>query len=170
MEGILSIFTYMGGISLYLVIMSLVTNFIYSSLKGGSKDDKMLLAILGGIFFPIVIPVGIFIYWIYVIVSIPINKIDEDSHKEVKDSKEETKRKFKVGDKITGVKGNPRRYKVLYEGCICRVLGIDRNNYMKIVLIDHEDNEAHSHRFGNTYNAPARNFRLIEKTVTKKNK
>ncbi len=67
-------------------------------LKNGSKDDKMILAILGGVFFPVTIPVGIFIYWIYVFVSIPINKIDEDKDEKKNQNGSEKSKERKGND------------------------------------------------------------------------
>lgn len=73
---------------------------------------------------------------------------------------------FKVGDRVTGIPGNPGNYDVLYEGCVCRVLSIDAKGSMKLILMQHKDWAAHSNRIGNTYTAPARNFVLIPETVS----
>ena len=73
------------------------------------------------------------------------------------------KAKFKVGDKVTGVSGNPDGYKVLYEGCVCRVLSIDERGQMKLLLLDHKDKIAHKDHIGQVYTGPARNFVLLSR-------
>lgn len=76
---------------------------------------------------------------------------------------------FKVGDLITGVKGNPDGYQHLYEGCVCRVLSIDEKGSMQLLLIGHKDKEAHADCFGKVYKGPSRNFKLL-KAASKKRK
>jgi len=165
MEGeIIVLFSYAGMLSLYLVILGLTARGIYSSLKNWSKDDKIFLSILGGIFWPITIPSGILSYWIYSILNIPLgNNFGGEEYEEDNGdtpNQRKVRPKFKVGNLITGVSGNPGNYQRLYEGCVCRVLEV-RNNDIKVILVDHKDKEAH--KIGTVHTVPAKNFKLIKK-------
>ena len=93
---------------------------------------------------------------------------EEDEILEFLGEAEPVKPKFKVGDRITGVKGNPDGYKHLYRGCVCRVLSIDDKGSMKLILLDHQDKEAHAKSIGRIFKAPARNFELIKPKKTAK--
>jgi len=131
----------------------------------------MIFAILGGVFFPVVIPIGILVYWIYSIMKIPLGTFDEKESMSKKNGNEvsksnEIKSKFKVGDIITGVSGNPGDYQTVYEGCVCRVLNIVNNKKIKVILIDHKDKEAHD--LGSIHVVSAKNFKLIKKPTKKK--
>lgn len=76
--------------------------------------------------------------------------------------------KFKPGDLITGVRGNPDDYNHLDEGCVCRVLSIDDKGRMKVVLANHKNFEEQKDWFGNTFKAPARNFVKYPRSRAKK--
>lgn len=75
---------------------------------------------------------------------------------------------FKVGDLITGIRGNPDNYTHLNEGCVCRILSIDERGRMQLVLVDHKDFEEHMDVIGKRFKAPARNFVKVKVTKTKK--
>lgn len=174
MEGIIfNLFATVGAVSLYLVIATIVSMGIYSSCKNTYRSDRIALAVIGGFLFPISIPVIILIYWIYAIVSIPFDQKfeDENETKKVvsKSQEKDIKPLFKVGDVITGVPGNPGRYKCLYEGCSCRVLTIDNKDDMEVILIDHQDKEAHLDRIGERFeDADPKYFKLVKSTTSKK--
>jgi len=186
MEGYIGVLAGVGGISLYLVVMALVSRGIYAASKG-NRDDRITWALIGGLLWPLVVPAVILVFWIYSILRIPLDEsmfnskeekelttcIEElnEAKKTVKDLKnKDVKSVFKVGDEITGVVGNPDEYNVLYEGCVCRVLKVDGDKPMKLILIGHKDKEAHQNKFGKTYTAPARNFRLINAKKEASNK
>ena len=142
MEGnFVNILASMGGASLYIVIATIVGRGIYAAGKRRwNEDSRFAAAIVGGALFPVSVPIGICIFWVWSIISIPFkNGEDQDTDVEecvqtveniegrVSDleiDKESTpfkpepkpKAKFKAGDLITGVKGNPAGYKHLYEG------------------------------------------------------
>ncbi len=201
MEGnLLNIFAFMGGLSLYIVIATIVGRGIYSfGKRRWNEEGRFAAAIVGGAFFPISVPIGIGIFWIWSIVSIPLrnggdqNTDVEECAQEVSDvservgtlersnettpSEPETvpKAKFKAGDLITGIKGNPAGYKHLYEGSACRVLEVEGGKPMKVVLVDHIDFNAHRESIGEEFRAPQRYFTLMKsvakkKAVTKKKK
>ena len=181
----MNIFAWMGIVSLYLVIATLVSRGIYSSVKG-SKGDRVTCAAAGGMLFPITVPIVILVFWVYSILRIPLNEGYNETVEELDTCQEELKKEkdkvmdlknkdvksvFKVGDEITGVEGNPDGYNILYEGCVCRVLRVGGNKHMKLILTGHEDKEAHQNRFGETFTAPASNFRLVKvKSTTRKKK
>lgn len=188
--NILDIFTIVGMVSLYLVIVAIVIRGLFSATKNMDDEESgTIISILGGVFWPIAIPIGIFVYWIYSIIVSPFKAEESNSatkeldicKKELNKTKnkviglveiksEKVKQKFKVGDVITGVKGNPDGYNVLYEGCVCRVLKVDGNNPMRVILIDHKDKEAHQNKIGKTFTAPIRNFTLVKKSTKRTKK
>ena len=129
-----------------------------------TKDSQDYLLI-----FPIVVPTLIAILWIIALINIPSssNKKEEttkSSSKPEKDEKDDVKTKFKVGDLVTGARGNPGDYEVLYPGCVCRVLEVDSEDEdMNVILVDHIDKEAHKKDIGETRVVPWENFTLIKK-------
>lgn len=176
MEGqLISIFALMGMLSLYMVIATLVGKGIYSKMKNCSREDKIIISTLGGIFFPITIPLIILVAWVSAMVNIPLPK--ENEEKSIKESpngyskpkkEKEINTKFKVGDLVTGKKGNPGNYQIFYEGCVCRVLEVDADDEdMKIKLVDHIDKEANLKHLGRVTDVLWKDFTLIK---TKKNK
>ncbi len=181
---------FMGGLSLYAVIATIVGRSVYSRTNGWEEDTRFAAAIFCGLLFPISVPLIILIIWIWSIVNVPLGNDNEVQTTNIGSSQElnvvksrlknleETKdvikppvpkTKFKAGDLITGVKGNPDGYKHLYEGCVCRVLKTKGNKAMDVMLVDHDDFNAHRNEIGETFKAPPRNFTLIPtKTVKKK--
>lgn len=196
MEGsfLINFFAFMGGLSLYVVIATIVGRAIYSRTQGWEKDTRCAAAIFCGILFPISVPITILVIWIMSIINVPLGNDEEQRTDEkiqrldvverrIMDLEEmesvvedtEPKTKFKVGDLITGVKENPAGYKHLYEGCICRVLKTNGNKAMDVILIDHIDQKAQEDCIGNTFKAPPRYFTLVKqesstKKVAKKRK
>lgn len=178
-----------GFLSLYLVIASIVYKAVYSKLKGKcSEADVFLIAFVSSALFPIFVPLGLLVLWVISIIEGPFAGDKERAEceklkKEIKSLKskvntqaqpivgrlectlsapQESKPKFKVGDLITGVEGNPAGYTHLYEGCVCRVLKVNGNKAMKVVLIDHVDKEAHKAFLGKDFKAPVRYFKKIK--------
>ncbi len=180
----------MGGISLYVVIATIVGRAVYSRTRDWEEDTRFAAAIFCGFLFPISVPIIILVIWIWSIMSVPLGTDDEVQTTNIGDSQElntvkerlrtlegarnvpqapKPKTKFKVGDLITGVLGNPDGYKHLYEGCVCRVLKTNDDKAMSVVLVDHIDFNAQRDYIGEIFKAPPRNFALIQpKTVKKK--
>ena len=82
--------------------------------------------------------------------------------------KQKTRTKFKVGDLITGLKGNPGEYEKLTDRSICRVLEIDEEGDMKVLLLGHKDAEEFEEYMGNIYEAPAENFVSLKIATAKR--
>lgn len=166
-----------GGILLY-ILLGLLAYQIFKQF-----DGDLDMNLVGAAFWPISL-IAVIIYWIGRAIALPFIAATKRDVKEVKDDlsakinainiptrRTETKanrtktiNKLKVGDLITGVKGNPGGYKHLYEGCICRVLSIDEKGQMNVMLIGHKDKEAHKDVIGKEFNAPARNFIKANRT------
>lgn len=188
-----NIFAGIGVITLYLLIATVVGRMVYKAVDG-SDSDKQFGAIMGGIFFPVTIILGLIVLWIKAICNVKLEaepevdvpyyesaiedlrdeinlvRVDCNSTKEVpKKVVKSTKPSLKVGDVITGVSGNPDRYEVLYEGCKCRVLSINDEGSMRVILLDHSDKDAHKANIGRTFKAPSRNFVLFKSESTKVN-
>lgn len=191
MEGnLIGFLAFMGGLSLYLVIATIVGRSIYTLTRKWDEGERIAAAVFGGGLFPITVPIGVFLYWVYTIITIPLNGSEdngtdvEECSQEVVDVRErvsrleegdeptpsepEPKPKFKVGDLITGVSENPAGYKHLYEGCACRVIEVDGNKPMKVILVDHIDFNAHREEIGQIFKAPQRYFTLLPTTKKRK--
>ncbi len=187
----------MGGLSLYVVIATIVGRSVYSRTRGWTEDGRYAAAIFCGFLFPISVPVLIIVVWFWSIIRFPMGDDDEDQTTNIGDSRElnaveervrnledrrqsdesmvseqtpsKPKTKFKVGDLITGVRGNPASYKHLYEGCVCRVLNTNEDKAMNVVLVDHIDLNAHREEIGQRFKAPPKYFTLVkQKTKAKK--
>jgi hypothetical protein len=65
---------------------------------------------------------------------------------------------FRVGDFVTGVRGNPGGYTHLTEGSKSKVLSIDDRGQMSLLLLDHKDYLNHRDAIGKTFKGPSRNF------------
>ena len=194
-NNITLILAIMGIISIYIVVGRRVGLSIYKSMKSDDEDGRIAAAIIGGIFWPIAVPIGIAVDWIVQIVSIPTrvegNNQESDANngnQELRDMTErvrtlessredsssesepetEPRAKFKVGDLITGVSGNPGNYNHLHEGCVCRVIGVESGKAMNVVLVDHMDFNAHREQIGKRFKAPQRYFTLIKAPAKKK--
>lgn len=176
-----------GAITLYFIFSFLVFVLIVSvkgkKLRDLDEDEIAVTSLLSGTFpisLPILLIIG-FIGWLVEIVQLPYvaatkedlqdteerltEKIEERCFPRTKrnnyqESNIPEKRMFKVGDVITGIKGNPGDYQHLGEGCVCRVVSIDENGSMEVLLIDHRDFPEQKEYIGNTFKAPARNFKL----------
>jgi len=187
MEGnlLVSFLAFMGGLSLYLVIATLVGKAVYSRTKDWGGDERFAAAIFCGGLFPISVPVIILVLWVRSIVFVQIDddQTENDTTKQKSSPQEldvvknKTKTKFKVGDLVTGTKGNPGGYNTFYEGCVCRVLEIDKDEQaINLKLIDHIDRKANEEEFGQVAWAPEEHFTLIKpkktesKEVVKKKK
>jgi len=183
MEGnLIYILAFMGGLSLYIVIATAVGKAIYNQTSDLTEDERTFLSVFSGALFPITIPVIIIMLWITALINIPSSskKEEEETTKRSFKSKEDeeyAKTKFKEGDLITGVKGNPGNYRIFYQGCVCRVLKTyPKDEDMRVILVDHVDKEAHETDFGKTRTVPWKNFTLIkqkkniEKVAKKKGK
>ena len=168
-----------GAIFIYLIIGFLISLFIkdviYKRKWNELDNDEQGTVILGGIFWPVAIIFG-FCLWLLKIIILPFiaatkedierleAKIDKiEVPKEVQGRSQKLIKKFKIGDLVTGIKGNPDNYEHLYEGCVCRVISIDEKGIMKLILINHKDKEAHKDKIGKIFTAPSRNFVLIKK-------
>lgn len=152
------------------------------------EDILEFLSIIGAIFFPLtIVALALFAvgYWIVLWIIFPFigatkrdlrqseNRIMErlnntcSSNKNTKQlSVKQTQptRKFKVGDLITGIKGNPDGYKYLTEKCVCKVKSITENGDMRVILVDHRDNDIFTKKGYEEFRCPARNFVLYKKS------
>ena len=190
---LVSAFAVLGGIFLYALIGLVIGLVVRQFLRDGQlDDDEVLLVVLSVIFWPIAIVVGIF-YVIGAWVTAPLwaasrsdlrrtedrlsRKIDNECIGRIGLSNivaVSSKPSFKVGDIITGIvpqtdsDGENISYKHLYQGCRCRILRIDEDDSMKVILIGHKDKEAHGSYIGETFTAPARNFTLVRKPAKRK--
>ena len=185
-ENLIYFLAFMGGLSLYIVIASTIGRAIHNRLSGMTEDGRVTLSILGGIFFPIIIPAIIIALWILTFARSPLSSKKEEIVENTKCVKaepkvDEVKIKFKVGDLVTGVKDNPGNYEKLYQGCVCRVLEVDpRYEDLRVKLVNHIDKEAHEEDIGMVRDVPWKYFTLIKakrsikkvvkKKVTKKKK
>lgn len=64
--------------------------------------------------------------------------------------------KFKVGDYVTGVKGNPEGYQHINEGCVCRISKVLDNLRYEVILLDHYDFNNQKQYLGRTFTVPER--------------
>ena len=170
-ENLIYILAFMGGLSLYIVTASTVGRALYSKMGNSlTEEGKMVFSVLGGMFFPIIIPALIIALWILTLASSPLQGKKEETAEtngniksvKAKPKIEEVQIKFKVGDLVTGVKGNPGNYKKLYQGCICRVLKVDsKYEDMEVKLVGHIDKEAHKEDIGMIRDVPWEYFTLI---------
>lgn len=182
-----------GGTALYALMGILVAAIISALTENWPKSDREFFTVLGGVMWPFAIIVGM-IYLVGMWILFPLigatrrqvddvesrlnDRIDSrcSGYVDLSDDCDmfEIDTAFKVGDVITGIvpqtdySGNVMSYKHLYQGCRCRVLSIDCNNSMEVILIGHKDKEAHAHKIGEIFTAPARNFTLVKKTAKKR--
>lgn len=178
MEEIVYFFAIAGFVSLYVTMIALTMRGILHALKN-ENDNDVAFAIFAGLFWPISIPVGLLVFWVFTIIRGPLTgsldgtqeeekpkngngkaKTNGTSKKCVKEEAE-SQTKFKIGDLVTGVKGNPGGYNKFYEGCICRVLYID-DEEVEVKLVDHMDREAHKDDLGQVSTLPIENMTLIK--------
>lgn len=174
MNDLIYVLTLMGGLSLYLVIATIVGRAIYSRTQGWTTDNRVSVAIFCGGLFPITVPLLILVLWVIAIINIPMGNNEslstKDNLKDIEKVPEpkKCKAKFKVGDLVTGAKGNPNGYQILYPGCVCRVLQVDGEGDMEIILVDHIDKEAQENEIGRTFEVSMENFDLIKPNIAKK--
>lgn len=186
-------FACIGMFAVYALFGLLIGSLIRELTSNCSASDREFLSIIGGVFWPAAIIVGI----MYVIGLWLLFPLIGATKRELDDAEARLNRKiegnysapvdvsddldifdfdasFKVGDVITGIvpqtdyDGEIMSYKHLYQGCKCRVLKIDSNDSMKVILIDHKDKAAHAHKIGETFTVPARNFTLVKKVAKKR--
>ena len=193
MEGnLIIILAYMGAFSLYVVAATLTGRAIYAATRSWGDDGRLAAAVFGGAFFPLTVPIALVVVWAWSFFLIPSRLGNEECTDTIESSQEldeamerirtlernretpsrasapKPKTKFKAGDLITGVKGNPAGYKHLYEGCVCRVLEVDGKKAMRVILIDHTDLIAHKDYLGKEFKAPQRYFTLIKPVAKRK--
>ena len=196
LSGLVLFLAWIGAISIYVSGGGFTGTFVYKALKGKIDDGSdVVMAALAGIFWPIVVPLGFAVGivmrlvegWVYAGGNINLSKelgssdyeepsesngnsVDDDEEDEDWED-EEDEPKFKPGDLVTGVKGNPAEYECYYEGCKCRVLECDSEEF-RSVLVDHVDKEAHKNRIGEVEDHDSEYFELIKqprkRTVRKK--
>lgn len=171
---------------LYFLVFLLVKEILlaikgknYDELSSSEKSNLMAYAGFWFITIPVTILVGIAyvpIRWI-ILAFTAVEKRDLEEVEKRLNQKiilngvkvpVVNKKRFQVGDLITGIKGNPDNYKHLNEGCLCRVVSIDEKEIMKLVLINHKDFKEHTEKIGEVFTAPARNFVVYKETKTKK--
>ena len=172
-----------------LTIYSLIAWGIYTIAKSINEDvldNENLLLI--SIFWIATIPVAIiasFVYWLVRIVALPFvaatkedlarteeritNRMIRTSGLNSNTTQQIGNKKFKVGDMIAGISGNPDGYKHLNEGSISRVVRyLNDKGQMEVVLVNHKDFEQHKDVIGKIFKAPDRNFVLIATKKTRK--
>lgn len=170
----IQVFAIIGMIVVFAAIyfgLAVLVSEVLLAIKGKrypqlSRDEKDMV-ILGTIFWPITLVVGL-VWLVAKWIILPFIAATKQDLRETEQRinrkiilnsvAPKSTKKFKVGDLIQGVKGNPDNYKHLNEGCKCRVLSIDEKGSMKLVLVDHKNFNAHKDVIGNTFKAPARNF------------
>jgi len=168
------VFAIIGMIVVFAAIyfgFAIIMREILLAIKGKrmselSRDQKETVN-LGTVFWPITIAVGI-VWLVAKWIILPFIAATKQDLRETEQRinkkivlngiTPKVSTKFKVGDLIKGVKGNPDNYKHLNEGCKCKVLSIDEKGQMKVVLVDHNKFNEHKDSIGNTFKAPARNF------------
>jgi len=180
-----------GGVFIYLLFGYLVAMIFKELFRDEFDRDELTgMMILCIALWPFVIILGLF-YVVGCWITVPIwaasrrdvreveyrlsNKIEEKCSATIDLSDDvEVVAAFKVGDIVTGripqtnKYGQNISYDHLYQGCKCRVLSIDRNNSMKVILIDHKDRNAHGDAIGSTFVVPARNFTKVKVSHKKK--
>ena len=170
-------------VALYALVALLVNQIIllvfgkkYSELNKDKKD----LVILGTILWPLAIIVMI-VWWVAEAIALPftaarkrdLRRLEGDLIERIEDTcnpAPEPVTKFKVGELITGIRGNPDNYNHLNEGCVCKVVSIDEEGRMKVVLVNHKDFNGHVDVIGKVFKAPARNFLKYTKKKASKSK
>jgi len=181
----------MGGAFIYLLFGYLVAMLFRELFRDEfDRDELAIMLVLCIVLWPFVIVLGLF-YVVGCWITVPIwaasrrdvreseyrlsNRIEEKCSTTIDLSDDvEVVATFKVGDIVTGripqtnKHGQNISYNHLYQGCKCRVLGIDRNNSMKVILIDHKDISAHRDAIGSTFVVPARNFTKVNVSHKKK--
>ena len=165
------------AIGIYLGIFAIVREVVLA-IKGKrmselSRKEKEMVNLIAG-FWPVTILIGLIyipIKWIILPFTAAekrdLNNMEQRLNKKIVLNSVVPKitTKFKVGDLIKGVKGNPDNYEHLNEGCLCRVLSIDEEGRMKVVLVNHERFNEHKDYVGNVFKAPARNFVKARKLI-----
>lgn len=161
---------------LSLIIRGLILS-IYDKKYSELNNDKKTLVNLATVFWPIAIIVMV-VWWLIEAILLPftaarkrdlrelrtelVERIDETCNPQAQELT-----KFKVGELITGIRGNPDNYNHLNEGCVCRVTSIDERGRMKVVLVDHKDFSEHVDVIGKVFKAPERNFVKFTKRTSK---
>ena len=187
-------FAVVGIVVTYFAIGAFIGWIVSSCIKNRCEVDEELLVIFSVIFWPAAIVVGL-VYLVVMWLAFPFiaatreyvdnavnrtnRRIDRECSTYVDVGNDldifNKKAPFKEGDVITGIvpqtdeDGEVISYKHLYQGCKCRVLRIDNNGSMKVILIGHKDMNAHASYIGETFTAPARNFTKV-KNIAKKSK
>ena len=171
------VFAIIGMIVVFAAIyfgIAIIIREILLAIKGKrmselSRDEKETVN-LGTVFWPITIVIGI-VWLVAKWIILPfiaatkkdLRETEERVNKKiilncVTPTNSKTSKRLKVGDLIKGVKGNPDNYKHLNEGSLSRILSINDEGSMKVVLVDHKEFKEHKDYIGNTFEAPARNF------------
>lgn len=187
------VLAWIGGVALYLLVGALIGWLVSELVINIDKESRKMLVIFSIILWPLAIAVSI-IYIVGMFILFPLfgatreyvdntedrinRKIDKQcsAPSDVSDDLDifDDKAPFKAGDIITGIvpqtdkNGNNISYEHLYQGCKCRVLSIDGDGAMRVILIGHKDREAQKDYIGETFDAPARNFTLVKKPSGKR--
>lgn len=168
-ELLITILTWIGAFTLYVVAGAWTGSVIYKQLKNNSEDARIIFAVFGGVLWFIALPLGIGVGMLikYFESLIYTCRIEEDekpkTKKEDGNGKVEHTR-FKTGDLVTCIDENPEGYSHLYPGCVCRVIRIEEDDdEMDVVLIDHIDIKAQRKFLGIKHTVPIENFKLIPK-------
>jgi len=160
--------TILAAYALFALIINRVLLLIYNKRFSELDSDRQTAVILGTIFWPIALVVMV-IWWLVEAIALPLTAARKRDLRSLRtelveriddtcNPSPEPVTKFKVGELITGVRGNPDDYNHLNEGCVCRVVSIDEQERMKVVLVDHKDFNEHNDVIGKVFKAPARNF------------
>ena len=198
-SGIIIILAWIGGTCVYVSGGGLTGTSAYKLMKNKTNEDvAVVFAVLAGILWPIVIPVGFVIGAAVRLMeglvysgggketNEPEDKIsnkaqeiidssdeDDDEDEEEDDEDEEEEEPvcpFKVGDLVTGVEGNPEGNTHLYEGCVLRVVETNEDEFDGI-LVDHIDKEAHQSCLGDRFTSlNVESYKLVPKPKARKRK
>lgn len=166
-----AILAWIGLMFLYS-LMAFIVFLLLKEIKFFKKEKDLTLFLAG--IFPIAIPSLLLLAIGYIIALWIIFPFIGATKKDLQETEDRlmveihpTKNvkkttNFKVGDLITGVKGNPDGYKYLTEKSVCKVRSIDSNGNMRVILVDHKDPNK-SNKLYEEFRAPARNFVLYKK-------
>jgi len=178
---------YFGGTVLALAIWAFIgylTALVYLAFQGKNKyqdlnKDQKENYVWVWVFWPIAWVIAILV-WVVRLIGLPftaarkrdLQEMEQRINRTLEDRSYSTipviSQKFKSGELITGIRGNPDDYNHLDEGCVCRVVSIDEKGQMKLVLVNHKDFEEQKDWIGNTFKAPARNFVKYPRSGAKK--
>ena len=146
---VLAILVYIAMFFIVRELVLIVKGKRYSELSWKSKENVNLYAGCWIATVPLTLIIGA-LYWVVKLIALPFVAAEKRDLREMEtrlDKKiiintpisKRPKTKFAVGNLITGIKGNPDNYEHLDEGCVCKVLTIDEQGKMTVVLVDHKN-------------------------------